>query len=294
MDLVHRDPARADALDELEAQPTFTNSGFTDHADDLPVRSDRAGEDPVEPGELNVPSDQPGQAPRARGFEPRASGPDPAQLDDADRRRHPLYRLKTGVFEHEEPLDEPSRRLGEQYGARGRQLLHARREADRVALGRVVHAQIVADLPDDHLARVDAHPHRELDPASPERVRIGSQLVHRRERGVTGAAAVVLVSDGSPEERHHAVSGELVDRALESVDACGENLEDAIENAMPVFGVDAVGEAHRIDHIDKEDAHLLALPFESATRGEDLLGEVARGIGTCIARRRRRAAARRE
>src|SRR5206468_11722721 len=50
-------------------------------------------------------------------------------------------------------------------------------------------------------------------------------------------------------------------------------------------------EAHRFDHVDKEDAHLLALAFESATRRQDLLGEMARSVGTRVARSRRRAAA---
>ena len=63
---------------------------------------------------------------------------------------------------------------------------------------------------------------------------------------------------------------------------------------MPVLGAEAVGEAHGIDDVDKEYAHLLALTLESATRGEDLLGEVARRIGACIARRRWRATVQRE
>jgi hypothetical protein len=37
MDFVHRDPARATTLAELEAQPTLADSRVPDHADDLPV-----------------------------------------------------------------------------------------------------------------------------------------------------------------------------------------------------------------------------------------------------------------
>ena len=185
----------------------------------MPVRRDRAGENPIEPGELSVSCDQPRQAARARGIEPRASGPDPAQLDDADRSIHPLHRPDARVCQLEEPLDELCRRLGEQHGAWSRQLLHARREAHRVALGGVVHAQVVTDLPDHHLAGVDADPDGELDSAASERVRIGPQIVPCRERGVAGTPGVVLMSNGRAEEGHHAVSGELIDRALEAVDA---------------------------------------------------------------------------
>ena len=92
MNLVRRGAARTAALDELEAQPALADSGFADHADDLTVRRDRAGENAVEPGELGVPADQPREAARARGFEPGAGGPDPAQLDDADRDRDSLHR----------------------------------------------------------------------------------------------------------------------------------------------------------------------------------------------------------
>ena len=93
---------------------------------------------------------------------------------------------------------------------------------------------------------------------------------------MTRALSVVLVRDGSPEERHHAVTGELVDRALEPVDSPGEDVEDAIEDAMPLLGVEAFGEAHGVDHVGEEHAHVLALSFERAARGEDLLDKMPR------------------
>ena len=43
------------------------------------------------------------------------------------------------------------------------ELLHALRQADGVALRRVVHAEIVADRADDDLAGVEAHARREAD-----------------------------------------------------------------------------------------------------------------------------------
>src|SRR5439155_3989230 len=72
MDFVHRHLTGATAPDELEAQPALADAGLTDHADDLPVRLDRAREDTVEPGELRVPSDQAGETAQTRGVEPCA------------------------------------------------------------------------------------------------------------------------------------------------------------------------------------------------------------------------------
>src|SRR5207245_8988921 len=90
------------------------------------------------------------------------------------------------------------------------------------------------------------------------------------------------VGDGCPEEPRHAVAGELGHRALEAMNARGEHLEAAIENAMPFLRAEALREPHRIDHVGEEHADLLALPFEGAARGENPLDEVARGIGARV------------
>ena len=63
---------------------------------------------------------------------------------------------------------------------------------------------------------------------------------------------------------------------------------------MPFLGIEAFGESHGIDQVSKEHAHLLALAFEGIAGGEDLVGEVSRGIGACVARRHWRADGRRE
>ena len=48
---------------------------------------------------------------------------------------------------------------------------------------------------------------------------------------------------------------------------------------MPVFGVDRLGELHRALHVGEEHRHLLALAFERAARGEDLLDQMLRRVG---------------
>ena len=49
--------------------------------------------------------------------------------------------------------------------------------------------------------------------------------------------------------------------------------------AVPLFGVELLGQIHRPLHIGEEDGHLLALAFEGGLGGEDLLGEVSGGVG---------------
>ena len=84
----------------------------------------------------------------------------------------------------------------------------------------VLHAEVLADRPDHHLAGVEAHPDREAEPLRAAQLRrVGGELVLEVERRVAGAPGVVLVGDRRPEQGHDPVAGELVDRALEAVDA---------------------------------------------------------------------------
>ena len=69
------------------------------------------------------------------------------------------------------------------------------------------------------------------------------------------------------------------------MDAVGEDREEAIHDPMPLLGVDLLGEIHRPLHVGEKHRHLLALAFEGAARGEDLLGEVTGGIASGIRRR---------
>ena len=115
------------------------------------------------------------------------------------------------------------------------QLLHARRETHRVALRGVVHAQVVADLADDDLAGVETHAHREAEPVSALHLAgVVGERVAQLERRVAGALRVILVGDRRAEERHDAVAGELVDEALEALDALGEDPEEALHDLRPL------------------------------------------------------------
>src|SRR4030095_5388033 len=67
-------------------------------------------------------------------------------------------------------------------------------------------------------------------------------------------------------------------RGSRSVHAAGEEVEEAVHDAVPLLGVELLGELHRALRIGEEDGHLLALAFEGAAGREYLLGQVLRRV----------------
>src|SRR5207247_4317821 len=108
--------------------------------------------------------------------------------------------------------------------------LHALCEAHRVALRRVVHAQVVPDRADHHLPRIEPHADREVESlGAAELAAVAPERFAEMQRRMAGALGVILVRDWRAEERHDPVAGELVDGALEAVDTLREDAEEAVE-----------------------------------------------------------------
>ena len=68
---------------------------------------------------------------------------------------------------------------------------------------------------------------------APQLVRVAPQRVAQVQRRVAGALRVILVRDRRAEERHDAVAGVLIDRALEAMHAFREDREEAVEDRVP-------------------------------------------------------------
>ena len=117
---------------------------------------------------------------------------------------------------------------------------------------------------------------------------VGGERVAELERRVAGALRMILVSDRRAEQRHDAVAGKLVDETLEVLDTLGEDVEEALHDLRPRLGVHLLGELHRALHVREQHGDLLALAFEGAARGEDLLGEMLGRVGRRRSRRCRR------
>jgi hypothetical protein len=89
---------------------------------------------------------------------------------------------------------------------------------------------------------------------------------------------MVLVGQGGPEERHDAVTHDLIDRALVAVDRLHHAFEDGVEQLARLLRV-AIGEQlHGALQVREEDGDLLALAFQGRLGGEDPLGEVLGGV----------------
>ncbi|MCX5738622.1 MAG: hypothetical protein NTZ61_09035, partial [Proteobacteria bacterium] len=291
--LVHADTARAAALDEFEAEPALAGAGVGHDAHHLPVAGDRRFERSIEARHLALAADELREAARPRRIESRAQRADALQFVDAQRHGDALQIEVAEIAESEVALDQ-ARGVRRHVAAVGRgQLLHALCESDRVSLRRVVHAQVIADLADHHLARVDPDARREAQALrAPKLVRVRAQRIAQVQRRVAGALRMILVRDRRAEQRHDAVTGVLVDGALEAVDAFGEDLEEALEDAVPLLGVELPGQFHRALHVREQHRDLLALAFERGLRLQDLvremLGCVGAGASREIARRSRR------
>ena len=61
------------------------------------------------------------------------------------------------------------------------------------------------------------------------------------QRRVTSSPRVILVCDRRPEQGHHAVARELVDGALEAVNALAENREEPLHHRPPFLRVALLG-----------------------------------------------------
>ena len=117
----------------------------------------------VERAQVRVAAHEAAEAARAGDVEARARRAEPAQLEDGHGPGDALHVERAEVVEREVARDEARGGAAQVAGVRLRERFHALREAHRVALRGVVHAQVVADLADHDLARVEAHARREAE-----------------------------------------------------------------------------------------------------------------------------------
>jgi hypothetical protein len=149
---------------------------------------------------------------RLRDLEFRPYASYALELENTDRLRQTSHFVPSQIAQSEKPLAYLGGRLREIDQPRLGDLLHPRRQVGRMAECRVVHAQIVTDLPDHDLPRVETHPHREADPLpDAQLVCVAAQLVAQVESGVASPLRVVFVRDRGTEQRHDAVTAILVD-----------------------------------------------------------------------------------
>ena len=89
---------------------------------------------------------------------------------------------------------------------------------------------------------------------------------------------MIFMGNGRAEEGHDAIAHDLVDGALVAVDGLHHALQDRVEELAGLLGVAVGQQLHGALQVGKQHRDLLALAFEGAAGGEDLLGEVRRGV----------------
>jgi len=85
---------------------------------------------------------------------------------------------------------------------------------------------------------------------------------------------MILVGDWSPEEGHDAIAEELVDRAFVTVDFGQDQVEGPGHQPMHFLGIEPLRERREARDVGEEHRDLLALSFQGAPGGQDLVREV--------------------
>jgi hypothetical protein len=94
---------------------------------------------------------------------------------------------------------------------------------------------------------------------------------------------MVLVGDRRTEDRHDAVTEDLIHRALVSMHGIDHDLLQRVEYRTDRLGVEVLHQVGRTLDVGKEDGDLLAFALDRSACAQDLLGELRRRMvrGLC-------------
>ena len=201
------------------------------------------------------------------------------QLEDLDRRIEALDGPWPERFDCDRLTSQAQRAARDECASGLGHLLHPGGEMSRLAYGRVVHAQIVADRAHDHFSRVEADADMQRDALrAPELFGVASELLLHAQRGEAGADGVVLAGERCAEQRHDAVAHDLVDGAVVAVHRLHHPLDDGIEQLARLFRIAVREQLHRALDVGEQNGDLLALAFDAGAGGEYPLSQVLRRI----------------
>ncbi len=158
-------------------------------------------------------------------------------------------------------------------------MLHARAQVCRFPHRRVVQAKIVAHRANHYCAGVEADPN--LDGHSVLTPQIGVVLLHRlqhRQRRVAGARGVVLVGEGSAEQRHDPVAHEACHRTLETVYRIHHDLQDGAQEVVRFLRVPVSDQLRGATYVCKQHSDLLPLILKRGPGGKNALCQMFRGM----------------
>ena len=253
-------------------------AGLADDGHGLALPGFRAPEGLPQNLELRASSHEAGEA-ACRSLESAAGGLGVHELEQFDRLRESLDRDEAKGFEVQVAFGQADERVCDQDRAGTGELLQTPGEVSRLADGGVVHREVVANVTDDYLARIQPDPDLRDNPVR------ALELVSKRtngllhpECGVARTDRVILVRDRRPEQRHDAVAHNLVHRALEAMHGVDHAIEDRVEEGARLLGV-AVGEKLEGPlQVGQQHGDLFALSLERLPALEDLCSQEGRWL----------------
>ena len=145
----------------------------------------------------------------------------------------------------------------------------------RLSDGRIVHVEVAADGPYDHLAAIQPDP--DMDGYTASTLDLHRILFDRRLHGqgrIAGPDGRIFMGDRRAKQRHNPIAHDLIHRALIAMHRRHHAFRHRVEDLAGLFGVTVGQQFHRAFKIGKQHRHLLAFAFEGGFGGEDLLGQV--------------------
>ena len=243
-------------------QARFADARFADDQRHLALAIEHALPSIHQQAQFVLAPDERRQSTRSRGrFEPPAHS---ARLDYAvepDRPFDAFERLRAALFDHEQPRDQPMRRIGDHHRARLRRRLHPRGDIGRVAEDVGVLARARAN---HHRARIDADPRRQL--------RVRRMFVELRDRvedreaRAGGAFGVVVVRLGPAEIGHHPVAEILRDVAAEAGDRFRRRAMVPGDDLAPFLGIELRRDRGRADQVAEQHRQMPPLATGAGAR----------------------------
>src|SRR2546428_743737 len=82
-----------------------------------------------------------------------------------------------------------------------------------------------------------------------------------------------------PEQRHEAITEELIDGALVAMHFVERYFKKAIEEGVHCLRSDTLRNGSGVHQVTEQYRHLFAFAFEGTPGGQNFLGKVFRGIG---------------
>ena len=222
-----------------------------------------------------VPSDKPAQPTHRSRLQALADGRDPDQFEHLHGLCQALDRDRSQSVHPHQAFHQPQRRGRQQDAAGGGELFHACGQVRRLADGRVVHMQIVANGAHHYLTSVEPDPdlHRQSLRA-PHLLSIALHDLLHSERRIAGPHGMIFMRDRRPKQGHNAIAHDLVHGAFVAVHGGHHMLQHRVEELARLFRVAIGQQLHRAFEVGKQHRDLLAFAGQGTAGGQDLLGQV--------------------